>query len=120
VEPIAANSERGIITGKIFESLGLGVKTVVIAPLGSDLETLAGRTELVRVFQGEQAETLADYLNALSRPSERATPPLDYAWPTQAFRLEAILREALEWAPIRSVSGRSDGIIAEQDSGNAI
>ena len=43
VDDQATVADKGIMTGKVYEALGLNVPVLVVAPQGSDLETLAKR-----------------------------------------------------------------------------
>jgi hypothetical protein len=52
----ASPAEAGIITGKIFEALGLGVPILVIAPHGSDVEAVVDNAGCGSVFSGSETE----------------------------------------------------------------
>jgi glycosyltransferase involved in cell wall biosynthesis len=91
----ATMADRGIMTGKVFEALGLGTPILLIAPHGSDVETIAETTGLARRFTGSDVAGIASFLTEII--SGQATEPksLDaYAWTNIAKRLDAVLREA--------------------------
>jgi glycosyltransferase involved in cell wall biosynthesis len=91
----ATMADRGIMTGKVFEALGLGTPILLVAPPGSDVETIAETTGLARRFTGNDVAGIAAFL--AETVSGRAIEPknLDvYAWTNIARRLDAILREA--------------------------
>ena len=67
--------DRGIVTGKVFESLGLGTPTLLIAPPGSDIETIGETAGLARRFSGEDIGGIASFLcDAMRRPRSPSKP----------------------------------------------
>ncbi len=86
----------GIITGKIFEPIGLGTPVVLIAPKGSDAVSLIEKDRLGWSFSGSQIEKLAacfaDVLRAPRRPHNGAK---NFEWPTIATRVDSILPKRL-------------------------
>jgi glycosyltransferase involved in cell wall biosynthesis len=91
----ATVEERGIMTGKVFEPLGLGTPILLVAPPGSDVEILAETTGLARRFTGSDVAGIASFL--AETISVRAVKPKNleaYAWTNIAKRLDAVLREA--------------------------
>jgi glycosyltransferase involved in cell wall biosynthesis len=91
----ATVADRGIMTGKVFEPLGLRTPILLVAPPGSDVETIAETTGLARRFTGRDVAGIASFL--AETVSGRAPEPknLDaYAWTNIAKRLDAVLREA--------------------------
>ena len=49
----ATPEDNGMVTGKIFEAIGLGTPTLLIAPAGSDANVVAETTGLARSFTAE-------------------------------------------------------------------
>jgi glycosyltransferase involved in cell wall biosynthesis len=100
--------DRGILTGKLFESLGLRTPTLVVAPRGSDVESVTQTTGLARRFIGNDATGIASFfaeVMAGQRPVEKN--PDVYAWTTVIQRMDAILRSVLEKTqPPETVSKR--------------
>jgi glycosyltransferase involved in cell wall biosynthesis len=91
----ATVAERGIMTGKIFDALGLGTPILLIAPPGSDVEAIAQTTELARSFTGNDIDGIASFLQeALSGWALESKNLEAYAWPHLAKRLDTVLREA--------------------------
>jgi hypothetical protein len=91
----ATLAEKGIMTGKVFEPLGLGTPILLIAPPGSDVEAIAETTGLAQQFTGSDVAGMASFLTGLI--SGRAIAPKSveaYAWSSLAGRFDAILREA--------------------------
>jgi glycosyltransferase involved in cell wall biosynthesis len=91
----ATLADRGIMTGKIFDALGLGTPILLIAPPGSDAEAIAQTTGLARSFTGNDIDGIAAFLQeALSGRTLGAKDLETYAWPHLAKRLNAVLRAA--------------------------
>lgn len=91
----ATLEEKGIMTGKVFEPLGLGTPILLVAPPGSDVEILTEITGLARRFTGSDVTGIASFL--AETISGQAVEPknLDrYAWTNIAKRLDAVLRDA--------------------------
>jgi glycosyltransferase involved in cell wall biosynthesis len=90
----ATMADRGIMTGKVFESLGLGTPILLVAPPGSDVETIAETTGLARRFTGNDVAGIASFLAGIISGQATEAKNLDaYAWPNIIKRLDAILRE---------------------------
>jgi glycosyltransferase involved in cell wall biosynthesis len=90
--------DRAIVTGKLFEPLGLRVPTLLIAPAGSDIDAIAARTGLITRFTGSDIEGMKAFLSGLLRgqaPSP-AREPEAYSWPVLAERLDAVLRPLVD------------------------
>lgn len=90
-------ADRGIITGKIFEPIGLGTPVVVIAPPESDIENIVQTTGMGRVFVGSDTEDMAAFLADLMRgriPASRR--PEAYAWPNLIRKMDEMLRQSQE------------------------
>jgi glycosyltransferase involved in cell wall biosynthesis len=91
----ATMADRGIMTGKVFEPLGLGTPILLVAPPGSDVETLAETTGLARRFTGSDVAGIASFLTEAISGQVIKPKNLDvYAWTTIAKQLDAVLREA--------------------------
>jgi glycosyltransferase involved in cell wall biosynthesis len=96
----ATITERGIMTGKVFEPLGLGTPILLVAPPGSDVEILAETTGLARRFAGNDVAGIAAFLAAtIAGQAFEHKNPDAYAWTTIAKRLDAVLREAAVRTP---------------------
>jgi glycosyltransferase involved in cell wall biosynthesis len=91
----ATIADRGIMTGKVFEPLGLGTPILLVAPAGSDVEMLAETTGLARRFPGSDVVGIASFLADTISRGLIGPKNLDaYAWTTIAKRLDAVLRAA--------------------------
>lgn len=91
-------AERGIVTGKLFEPLGLGIPILLIAPTGSDATTIMEMSGAGRSFQAGEALAMGEWLAAMARREERGryVPPPEFSWPKIAQHLDAILRDCLQ------------------------
>jgi glycosyltransferase involved in cell wall biosynthesis len=102
VLPSVSNRDRGIVTGKVFDAIGLGSPIVVIAPKGSDLEGIVQTAGRGDCFTGSEAERLATFLE---RASKGYVPdvgrPDAFAWPNLVRELDEILRTAIETGKTR-------------------
>jgi glycosyltransferase involved in cell wall biosynthesis len=97
VAETATLPERGIITAKIFESMGLGTPVLAIAPAGSDLETVLQTAGKGRAFRGSDTDGIAAFLAELmAGKTFPANRPEQFAWPNLAKQLDATLRQAIE------------------------
>ena len=87
-------ADQGMITGKIFEALGLGTPILLICPLGSDaaLDNCKG----IRAFQKNNVGDMTTYLNELIEgQGERMKGRDQYSWVTLSRQLNDILLKCL-------------------------
>ncbi len=54
--------DKGIVTGKIFEAIGLETPVLLIAPVGSDARAITEPTGLVRSFAGTEIQGMVSFL----------------------------------------------------------
>jgi glycosyltransferase involved in cell wall biosynthesis len=88
-------AERGIVTGKLFEAIGLRTPVMLVAPAGSDASEVLARAGGGRSFVGNDIEGMARRLadvEAAPRPGEGRS---QFAWPELGIRLDGLLREVL-------------------------
>jgi glycosyltransferase involved in cell wall biosynthesis len=90
-------AERGIVTGKIFEPLGMGVPILLMAHEGSDATAIVEGSGAGRSFRASQTEAMAEWLLELAREPAKARyqPPKGYSWPVLAARLDEVLRRSV-------------------------
>jgi glycosyltransferase involved in cell wall biosynthesis len=87
--------ERAVVTGKVFDAIGLGTPILAIAPPESDLEAVLHTAGLGRRFSGHEVPEIAAYLAAAMRG--RVPPPRDrdaFEWTRLGSRLDGVLRGA--------------------------
>lgn len=93
----ASKEEQGIVTGKIFEAVGLGAPILLICPSGSDAESVVRETGLGQAFRGNDVDGIADFLQDLiAGPAVRSEKVAEYSWVNIGQRLDQILRGVLD------------------------
>jgi glycosyltransferase involved in cell wall biosynthesis len=93
----ASKQEQGIVTGKIFDAVGLGVPILLICPPGSDAEIVAKDTGLGKAFRGTDVDGIAAYMwELMSGRAGHSDNIAEYSWANIANRLDHILRRVLE------------------------
>jgi glycosyltransferase involved in cell wall biosynthesis len=96
----ATPADKGIMTGKVFEPLGLGTPILLVAPPGSDVETIAETTGVARRFTGNDVAGMASFLAEVMSGRAVARKGVEtYAWTNIARRFDAILRQAAFGVP---------------------
>jgi glycosyltransferase involved in cell wall biosynthesis len=96
----ATIAERGIMTGKVFEPLGLGTPILLVAPPGSDVEILAKTTGIARRFAGSDVAGIVSFLAETMSGWPFEPKNLDaYAWTNIAKQLDTVLRKAIASMP---------------------
>ena len=84
--------EKGIVTGKIFEPIGLGTPTLLIAPAGSNANAVAEHTGLARSFTASDVYGMASFLRELMcGRSLKPKNPQAYAWENLSTRPQGSL-----------------------------
>jgi glycosyltransferase involved in cell wall biosynthesis len=107
--------DRGIVTGKIFEAIGVGTPVLLITPIGSDATVLTETAGLVKSFTGTEIDGIASFLKDVI--CGRAPKPQDIevcAWTTIAEKLDVVLREVISLPTHVSGVVRSDRALQEQ------
>jgi glycosyltransferase involved in cell wall biosynthesis len=85
--------DKGIVTGKIFEAIGLATPVLLITPVGSDASTITAPTGLVKSFAGTEVEGMASFLkDVVCRQAPQPKDVESCSWPTISKNLDAILR----------------------------
>jgi glycosyltransferase involved in cell wall biosynthesis len=99
ITSVAGNAtleDNGMVTGKIFEAVGLGIPVLVIAPDGSDAADVVHTTGLGRRYPASDVEGIASFLSDLTnrKPLEPKNTAA-YAWGNLASTLDGVLRDAV-------------------------
>jgi glycosyltransferase involved in cell wall biosynthesis len=95
----ATLADKGIVTGKVFETLGLKTPAFLIAPFGSDVERVIETAGLGRVFTGTDIDGMASFLIDVMRgQAPEPKKPQVYAWENIIGEFDTVLRGALEKA----------------------
>lgn len=88
--------DRGIVTGKVFDAIGLGTPFVAVAPSGSDLQGILEVSGLGRRFAGTESEGIAAFIvDTMSGLAPKARDPETFSWPRLGRKLDEILRSPL-------------------------
>lgn len=98
--------EKGIVTGKLFEPLGLGVRILLIAPEGNDAAAMVEDSGAGKSFRASETDAMAAWLVECASQEifQGYSPPAKYAWTALAKKLDDCLSECL----------RPDGRTAEK------
>jgi glycosyltransferase involved in cell wall biosynthesis len=87
--------DNGMVTGKIFETLGLRTPIMLVAPSGSDARAVVEGSGAGRAFAGGETAGMAAFLRDQVLHQARATAAGSvYEWAQIAERLDTILRRA--------------------------
>jgi glycosyltransferase involved in cell wall biosynthesis len=88
--------QRGVVTGKIFEAIGLRTPFLVVTPRQSDVEDIVETTGLGACFPAQDIAGMASFITSVMRGN---TPPAKrpeaYAWQTLGQGLDEILRGSI-------------------------
>lgn len=93
----ASQIERGIVTGKLFEPLGLGVRILLIAPEGNDAVPMVEDSGAGKGFLASNTHPIANWLVecASLEGYQGYSPPVNYAWTALAKTLDDCLTGCL-------------------------
>jgi|SRR5215831_3185647 len=87
--------DKGVVTGKVFEAIGLGTPLLVIAPAGSDLEEVLAVTGLGKRFAGTEIDGIAGFLrDVMNGGIPRALSAELFSWSNISHQFDHALREA--------------------------
>lgn len=96
VEEAETLEDKGIVTGKIFEAIGLATPVLLIAPEGSDAGVITEPTGLVKSFTGIEIQSMVSFLEDVVRG--QAPQPQNIkncSWAVISKDLDALLREVV-------------------------
>jgi glycosyltransferase involved in cell wall biosynthesis len=93
----ARHVDNGMVTGKVFEGIGLRTPVLLIAPPGSDARAVVSETGLGESFLATDTEGIAAFLIRLIHNASLVPKSVDkYAWPQTIQRLDTILRQIIQ------------------------
>ncbi|HEU5406151.1 MAG TPA: glycosyltransferase [Nitrospira sp.] len=96
IEDEGVLEDKGIVTGKIFEAIGVGTPVLLIAPKGSDATTTTEATGLVKSFVGTDIHGMASFLKDVIRGKVPDRKNVEmFSWANIAKELDAVLRGAI-------------------------
>jgi glycosyltransferase involved in cell wall biosynthesis len=94
-------AERGIVTGKLFEAIGLGTPVLLVAPAGSDAAEILARAGGGRSFVGADVEGMARFMADLETAPRPKGSCEQFGWPALGARLDELLRGVLAHWQVR-------------------
>jgi glycosyltransferase involved in cell wall biosynthesis len=95
-------ADGGMVTGKIFEAMGLKTPLLVIAPHGSDVERIIQTVGNGRAFSAGETDGMARFLaDLLDGRSPEIGNPEKYSWPRMIGDLDALLRRVVAEHPAK-------------------
>lgn len=88
--------DKGIVTGKIFEAIGLRTPVLLIAPNGSDAITTTETTGLVKNFTGADIQGMASFLEDVVQGQVSQPKNLElFSWVSISKAFDVVLRQAI-------------------------
>lgn len=92
-----AEQDGGIVTGKLFEMLGMRVPVLLIGPAGGDVDRIIETAGLTRKVTAKNIDGMVSFLeDTMSGKPVKPKNPDEYAWPNIIRKLDAVLRGALK------------------------
>jgi hypothetical protein len=86
-------AEKGMVTAKLYETIGLGTRVLLIAPPGSDPGTIIERVGIGQRITGTDIQGIVQFLLEQARAKGEPHLAVDqYAWPNHARKLHRIMK----------------------------
>jgi glycosyltransferase involved in cell wall biosynthesis len=96
IEDEGTLEDKGIVTGKIFEAIGVGTPVLLIAPQGSDATTTTECTGLVKSFVGTDIQGMASFLKDVVHGQVPDPKNVEvFSWANIARNLDGVLRKVI-------------------------
>jgi glycosyltransferase involved in cell wall biosynthesis len=96
VEQEVSLEDNGILTGKVFEALGLGTPILLIAPSGSDVAAIVESSRGGRRYSGTDIAGIARFITTVAQNGCKERRNIDaYSWKTISSKLDIVLRGLL-------------------------
>jgi glycosyltransferase involved in cell wall biosynthesis len=92
VFPSSGLADDGIVTGKIFDCVGLRRPVLAVAPRQSDLRGIVAKSGLGGCFEGDEVDAIANFIGDME--GGRVPPPKDphlFSWSTLGREMDRIL-----------------------------
>jgi len=97
VEENGTLEENGMVTGKIFEAVGLGAPILLVAPLGSDARAVIETTGRGRGFTAHDLSGIASFLtDRFEGKRLESNNPTAYTWAALAGDIDRLLRSTIK------------------------
>jgi glycosyltransferase involved in cell wall biosynthesis len=96
VEDEETLEDKGIVTGKIFEAVGLATPVLLIAPVGNDARAITEPTGLVRSIAGTEIQGMVSFLKDVVCGQVPQAKNMEIcSWTTISKDLDVLLRGCL-------------------------
>jgi len=96
--------DKAIVTGKLFDALGLGAPTLIVGPRGADVDAVIQTTGLAHIIPAKNVDGIALFMEkAMAGQTPPPKNPQAYAWPKLVKKLDIVLRKSIASSP-RKVS----------------
>jgi glycosyltransferase involved in cell wall biosynthesis len=88
--------DKAIVTGKLFDALGLGAPTLIVGPRGGDVDTVIETTGLAHVIAAKNIDGIASFFEqAMFGQTPPPKNPQAYGWPNLIKKLDIVLRKSI-------------------------
>ncbi len=92
----SAAADKGIVTGKLFDALGLQVPVLLIGHCGSDVEAIIETSGAARLVTAKNLDGMVSFFQDLMAGEiPKARFPEAFAWPNIIRKLDTILRTSV-------------------------
>ncbi len=96
VLPSTDAADRGVLTSKLYEIMGMGTPIMLVTPEQSEAHSLSQNYRHITRFSGEDILGMERYLTRLIVEGEqRGEPATTYSWPILAKGMDAVLRTSI-------------------------
>ncbi len=96
VLPSLDAADRGVLTSKLYEIMGIGTPIMLVTPEQSEAHALSQHYRHIARFSGEDTPGMERYLTGLIVDgAQRGEPATAYSWPILAKNMDAVLRACL-------------------------
>ncbi len=97
VDAVGSVADKGILTGKMYELIGLQVPFLLVAPQESDIAIVAKNTGLGTRFSGNEIDKIADHLmEAMNGWKPEIKNTEEYSWVNLTQKVANILQDAVD------------------------
>lgn len=88
---------QGVITGKLFEPLGMGTPVLLIAPRVSDASKIVAATGAGAHFTGSEDQGMYKFLDEMINGRVmKPRIPLEFSWDSLSRQMDSLLRSAVK------------------------
>ncbi|MBX3348444.1 MAG: glycosyltransferase [Nitrospira sp.] len=96
VLPSSDPADRGVLTSKLYEILGMGTPIMLVTPEQSEAHVLSQNFCHISRYSGEDLSGMERYLTRLiTQGAQRGEPATIYSWPTLAKAMDEVLSASI-------------------------